>query len=534
VTTAFVEGQKLGAYTSFVDLAKTRPDVTRKILISGGFLNNKATSADPKAFVYAFDSAAFPNMPLIQPRLGSVEEWKFINHNNDEHPIHVHVNDFQVVDYFDPTTGVHTGPDHFAADNSNAPAPIMQIDESVIQPGILSIRTRFDDYIGLFVMHCHRLNHEDNGLMALINVIPAVSSYAAAVAGGAGKPTEVRLFDGKDDRQIATVVPFPGYEGAVSIAMGDIDGDAVLDLVVGAGKDHAPEVVVYSGKHKAAKPFETELARFQAFPSEMRGGVSVTATQIDGTTSDNIVVGSGPGSPSEVRVYGTSLPASPGVAPPLFSSFKPNADDTSGVKLAAGFVDFSTGRNSLVTASGPGSIATVKVFVFPLTTPIAHGDGQKTPIDKPVNTTSFLPFGAEYRGGVSIGTGWLAGSLGGAKRIIVSQLADKGAVKVYSSGSALDGGPAMYLESPAGHDHGATFREIASFEPFAGASGAQVATTSTPTGANLLVSGTSTQGARVLKFDFVRASPKATVLQPKPLGEILSLDGARLVVVGGD
>ena len=63
----------------------------------------------------------------------------------------------------------------------------MEIDESVIEPGILSIRTRFDDYIGLFVMHCHRLNHEDNGLMMLINVIPAISSYAVAVPGAPGK-----------------------------------------------------------------------------------------------------------------------------------------------------------------------------------------------------------------------------------------------------------------------------------------------------------------------------------------------------------
>ena len=49
---------------------------------------------------------------LIQPRLNSVEEWRFINHNNDEHPIHVHVNDFQVIEYFDPTTGLRTGPDN--------------------------------------------------------------------------------------------------------------------------------------------------------------------------------------------------------------------------------------------------------------------------------------------------------------------------------------------------------------------------------------------------------------------------------------
>ena len=41
-------------------------------------------------------------------------------------------------------------------------------------------------------MHCHRLNHEDNGLMALINVIPAVSAYAVAVPGRRDGPAEVQ------------------------------------------------------------------------------------------------------------------------------------------------------------------------------------------------------------------------------------------------------------------------------------------------------------------------------------------------------
>ena len=50
VTTAFVEGQSLGAYTSFVDLANAAPDFKRQILISGGFLNNMASASDPKAF----------------------------------------------------------------------------------------------------------------------------------------------------------------------------------------------------------------------------------------------------------------------------------------------------------------------------------------------------------------------------------------------------------------------------------------------------------------------------------------------------
>jgi FtsP/CotA-like multicopper oxidase with cupredoxin domain len=275
-TTPFVAGQPLGAYTSFVDLTGVKPDTTRDFLINGGFLNNLASKEDSRAFVYAFDSGAFPNVALVQPRLNSVEEWRFANHNNDEHPIHIHVNDFQVTEYFDPSTGLRTGPDRFGIDNANIPVPTMHADETVIQPGRLSLRTRFDDYTGLYVMHCHRLNHEDNGLMALINVIPAVSSYAVAVPGTAGKPTEVRVHDGNGDRLLATVTPFASYAGSVSVAMGDIDGDGVYDLIVGAGTDHAPDVVVYSGKARDGKaPFTVELARFHAFAGTFRGGVVV-------------------------------------------------------------------------------------------------------------------------------------------------------------------------------------------------------------------------------------------------------------------
>ena len=96
----------------FVELSEVTPDFKRELTISGGFLNDLASKADPKAFVYAFDGTAFPNVPLIQPRLNSVEEWTFVNNNNDEHPIHVHVNDFQVTSYFDPTTGLRTGAGH--------------------------------------------------------------------------------------------------------------------------------------------------------------------------------------------------------------------------------------------------------------------------------------------------------------------------------------------------------------------------------------------------------------------------------------
>ena len=149
-------------------------------------------------------------------------------------------------------------------------------------------------------------------------------------------------------------------------------------------------------------------------------------------------------------------------------------------------------------------------------------------------TAAFMPFGTDYRNGVSLATGWLTGSIGGAKRIVVGQLAGPGAVKIYSSGSALQGGPKMYLGSAMTHSPIVELTEAANFQPFEG--GVRVATTSTTTGADLLVSGVSPQDktAKVLKFQLVRPTPDAATLQPVQLSEVASVAGSLPAALGGD
>ncbi len=188
ITVSFVQGQALRAFTPFVDLSGVKPDVKREIMISGGFLNSLASTADPKAFVYAFDGGAFPNVPLIQPRLSSVEEWRFVNHNNDEHPIHVHVNDFQVTEYYDPTVGLRTAAGQVGAWTTPAHRP---------NHADRRERDRARDPCNpdqVRRLHRHLRDalpsaepRRQRASMMLVNVIPAVSSYAVAIPGAPGK-----------------------------------------------------------------------------------------------------------------------------------------------------------------------------------------------------------------------------------------------------------------------------------------------------------------------------------------------------------
>ena len=206
------------------------------------------------------------------------------------------------------------------------------------------------------------------------------------------------------------------------------------------------------------------------------------------------------------------------------------------MSVATGFVDFSTGRESIVTAPGPGIRTRVKVFAFPLLQPIGKADrGGVLAGDQPVNTAFFVPFGDDYRGGVSLATGWLAGSLGGAKRNYRRPTRGPRFRRFFPAAPPLDGGPSLYLQSPEDHGHGARFREIASFEPFGGSGGTRVATTSTTSGANLLVSGVAPASAEasVIKYDFVRPNAQSTTLEAVRLGQIWSGKGSP-PALGGD
>ena len=87
-------------------------------------------------------------------KLGTAEEWEIINETGAEHPFHIHINHFQVM-----RPGVRPE-DWWWQDTVSLP-----VDRSV------KIRSRFLDYPGRFVLHCHILLHSDLGMMQNVEVV---------------------------------------------------------------------------------------------------------------------------------------------------------------------------------------------------------------------------------------------------------------------------------------------------------------------------------------------------------------------------
>lgn len=65
---------------------------------------------------------------------------------------------------------------------------------------------------------------------------------------GAGGGPRVRVFDGVTGRGVRNFLVYEEtFRGGVSVATGDVDGDGVIDIIVGAGVGGGPRVRVFSG-----------------------------------------------------------------------------------------------------------------------------------------------------------------------------------------------------------------------------------------------------------------------------------------------
>lgn len=124
------------------------------------------------------------------PMLGDTETWEIYNYTMDAHPIHIHLVQFQVVNRESETGGVR----------QPEPTEIGWKDTVISYPGeITRVKMRFD-LEGLYVWHCHILEHEDNEMMRPYYVGPINLTLPVASPKEAEKEHEFRIFSGHERR----------------------------------------------------------------------------------------------------------------------------------------------------------------------------------------------------------------------------------------------------------------------------------------------------------------------------------------------
>jgi hypothetical protein len=136
------------------------------------------------------------------------------------------------------------------------------------------------------------------------------------VAAGFGGGPRIAIFDGKElvaNREVRLVGDFFGFEpqlrNGTYVAGGDIDGDGLAEVIIGAGPGGGPRIRVLSGADLTRDNTETEVLNFFGGDPENRGGIRVAGRDLDGDGLTDIIAGAGEDGGSLVTVYLSSQTA---------------------------------------------------------------------------------------------------------------------------------------------------------------------------------------------------------------------------------
>src|SRR5205814_7580870 len=129
----------------------------------------------------------------------------------------------------------------------------------------------------------------------------------------AGGGPNVRVFDATGAVRASFFAFDPGFTGGVRVAVGDLTGDGVPDIVAAAGAGGGPQVKVYDGKDLSL------VASFFAFDPAFTGGVNVAVGDVNNDGAGDIIVGAGAGGGPQVQVFGILNGQAKRIAGPLGS-----------------------------------------------------------------------------------------------------------------------------------------------------------------------------------------------------------------------
>jgi len=223
-----------------------------------------------------------------------------------------------------------------------------------------------------------------SGFQSAVGDINDDGETEIVVAPGQGLGPNIRIFTTGGNLIGQFNAYNDAFRGGVNVAVGDIDGDGVNEIITAPAGEGGPNVRFFN---YVDGQFIPTTKNFLAFDKNFRGGVNIAAADIDGDGIHELLTVPRRGAP-HVKIYGVRdgefQPTTPG-----FKAY--SANFRGGVNIAAGDLD-ADGKDEIITAPASDGGPHIKIF------------GMK---NNRVSLLSpgFFAYDEDYRDGVTVTTG---------------------------------------------------------------------------------------------------------------------------------
>jgi FtsP/CotA-like multicopper oxidase with cupredoxin domain len=185
------------------------------------------------ALQFTIDNKIYdPSRVDYAPKLGTTDEWQLQAGASGGHVFHIHVNPFEVVDIRNASgqsiydaSGACTAAEIATGDTQYCTLHGVFLDTLFLKPGYTVVmRTRYEDFTGEFVMHCHILDHEDAGMMQNIAIVSPATAFMSRVTTpvvAAGERVQAwlkRATGRRDDTALALSAPICRAGSRIQVA----------------------------------------------------------------------------------------------------------------------------------------------------------------------------------------------------------------------------------------------------------------------------------------------------------------------------
>ncbi|OWK40626.1 hypothetical protein FRUB_05545 [Fimbriiglobus ruber] len=204
------------------------------------------------------------------------------------------------------------------------------------------------------------------------------SDALIVVGAGAGNLPLVQVFDRATGQLRLSFLAYDSsFRGGVNVALGDVNGDGVPDIITAPASGGGPNIRVFDGATGQM------IGNFFAFETTFTGGAQVAAADINGDGKDEIIVGAGNGGGPRVDVFQAD-----GTMVSSFFAYDPSF--RGGVNVGTVTVN---GKVEVIAGAGNGGGPNVQL-IDPMTG---------------VTLSSFFAYDSSLRGGVTVTGGIING-----------------------------------------------------------------------------------------------------------------------------